>query len=374
MPGIYIHVPFCRKACHYCNFHFSTNLSLKQRMLDCMLEEIRLRKDYLSAKEIVSVYFGGGTPSVFSKEDLHSILSEINAHFDLEQCKEICLEANPDDLGPEYLEELKEIGINRLSIGVQSFFEEDLKWMNRSHSSEQATQCIMDARAAGFDSISIDLIFGSPSSSFEIWTRNLEIADSLGIDHISCYGLTVEPKTALQLMIEKGKTEAPRDEDYSEQFLKTLEFLISKGYEHYEISNYARNSNYAVHNTNYWKGVSYLGIGPSAHSFDGESRSWNISNNNKYMDLIEQGGDFNEHEDLNKKDRFNEYIMTGLRTKWGIDTERLKAMDPDYYSQIEDTLQGFLAQEKLMLRDNSVFLSTNGKLIANSIISDLFIL
>ena len=374
MPGIYIHVPFCRKACHYCNFHFSTNLSLKQRMLACMLEEIRLRKDYLSAKEIVSVYFGGGTPSVFTKEDLRALLVEINAHFDLEQCKEICLEANPDDLNPAYLRDLKEIGINRLSIGVQSFFEEDLKWMNRSHSSEQATQCIKDARDAGFDNISIDLIFGSPSSSFEIWTRNLEIADSLGIDHISCYGLTVEPKTALQLMIEKGKTEAPRDEDYSEQFLKTLEFLISKGYEHYEISNYARNSNYAVHNTNYWKGVSYLGIGPSAHSFDGESRSWNISNNNKYMDLIEQGGDFNEHEDLNKKDRFNEYIMTGLRTKWGIDTERLKAMDPDYYSQIEDTLQGFLAQEKLMLRDNSVFLSTNGKLIANSIISDLFIL
>ena len=343
-------------------------------MINCILKELSMRREYLGSSVIESVYLGGGTPSVLSEMDLELILEVLNKNFNLAEAYEFTLEANPDDLDRRYLDILKDKGINRLSVGIQSFFEEDLLWMNRSHSAQQAFDCIEDARQAGIDTISIDLIFGCPSSDNDAWRKNLELASSMNIDHISCYGLTVEAKTALELMIQKGKTEAPREEEYSQQFLMTMEFLESQGFDHYELSNYARSGGYAIHNTNYWKAVPYAGFGPSAHSFDGNSRQWNISHNIKYMNSLEEGAEHFEKEDLSPKDKFNEYIMTGLRTKWGCQRSRLIELDQANYDEIEHVIHEHIEKKNLQIHDNSIILTTKGKLIANTVISDLFIL
>ena len=372
MSGIYLHIPYCKKACHYCNFHFSTQLKHIDDFLEALLLEINLRKSYLGATQVDTIYFGGGTPSVLDGHQIDRILSSLHNAFDIADACEVCLEANPDDLDLEYLQELKSVGVNRLSIGIQSFFDDDLTWMNRSHNASQAFDCIKNARSVGFENFSIDLIFGSPSSSGEKWFENIKQAKEMAIPHISCYGLTVEPRTALHHMVEKGKVEKPRDEEYVEQFEVTQDYLSEHGYDHYEISNYALAGFVSKHNSNYWKSVPYLGLGPSAHSFNGESRSWNVANNIKYINAIKEGLPFTETELLEPKDRYNEFVMTGLRTVWGCDEEDLNKFDQVFIDHFVHHAQIQISKGNVFLEERSYKLTRQGKAIANDVISELF--
>jgi len=373
MSGIYMHIPFCRKACHYCNFHFSTNLNLKDQLIDAMIKELETRHSYISEDNIETIYFGGGTPSVLDEMDFDRLFNAVNKYFTLSDQVEISLEANPDDLTDSYLKLLKQKGINRLSIGIQSFFDDDLTWMNRSHNAGQAEQCLLEAQDVGLNNISIDLIFGGPTSNMEKWKKNLDKVGFFNINHLSCYGLTVEPNTALQKMISKGKTEAPREQDYSKQFIQTIEIMESKGFTHYEISNYGKEETVSKHNSNYWKGVPYLGIGPSAHSYNVNSRQWNINHNKKYIDNINSGQSYFEIEHLSKRDQFNEYLMTGLRTIWGCDINRLKHIDEMSFECLTPSLKAHIDNQNLIVKDEKYLLTSKGKLIANSVISDLFV-
>jgi oxygen-independent coproporphyrinogen-3 oxidase len=289
MAGIYIHIPFCKKACHYCNFHFSTNLQAKNELIESLVSEIEIRKQYLNNERIDSIYFGGGTPSLLSSEDIALIMQSIKKHFYTIENLECTLEANPDDITIDKLWFWKENGINRLSIGIQSFFDEDLLYMNRSHNAMQAKECVQLAYHAGITNMSIDLIFGYPLLSDEKWESNLSEAFNLPVTHISCYAMTVEPKTALENFIRTSK-ERPIDAGQSaRQFEYTMEQMGKHDFQQYEISNYAKKGSQAIHNSNYWRGIPYLGIGPSAHSFNGESRQWNISNNAIYIKSLQQG-------------------------------------------------------------------------------------
>ena len=347
-------------------------MNLKSDMVDAVSTEIVSRKNFLKDDRLSSIYFGGGTPSVLNHAELSKILETIYAQFNLEDNIEITLEANPDDLSKEYIKVLKETGVNRLSIGIQSFFEEDLLWMNRSHTVEQAFDSIEHARNLGIDNITIDLIFGSPSSSRKKWQQNLQKAVDLDIPHISSYGLTVEPKTALEHMVRTGKVKAPSDEDYAEQFEYTISFLESHGYVHYEISNYAKEGFFAVHNSNYWKAVPYLGVGPSAHSFNGSERSWNVSHNKKYLDSLAQGQLLQEVETLSSSEQYNEYILTGMRTMWGCSTDRIAVFGQLYADHFRHTAQKHIEGGYILQNAENYKLSSQGKLIANEIISDLF--
>src|SRR6188474_1939990 len=324
MAGIYIHIPFCRQACHYCNFHFSTSLRYKNELLDSLLKETELQKDYLGNELVETIYFGGGTPSILQISDLRLQIEKIRETFNISKNAEITLEANPDDVNEEKLTGWKEIGINRLSIGVQSFFEEDLLWMNRAHNAKQAIDNLQLA-IKQFDNITIDLIYGHPLLSNEKWKQNVEKVIALNIPHISCYALTVEPKTPLSKMIKEKKKEDIQQEKQAEQFLLLMQWLEDAGYEHYEISNFAKPSFRSRHNSSYWQGKKYLGLGPSAHSFNGESRQWNISNNNVYIESLAGNKIPFEKEILTQSQKTNEYIMTALRTKEGLDLKELSA-------------------------------------------------
>ena len=289
MAGIYFHIPFCKQACHYCNFHFSTSLRYKEEMVQAMLRELEARRLYLPDEPLDSIYFGGGTPSLLSEGELMAFFEAVNRYFRLSPKAEITLEANPDDLKPETLAALGRSPVNRLSIGIQSFAEEDLRFFNRAHDAHEARRCLDNARAAGFGDLTIDLIYGAPTTSHAQWAENLEIAFSYQIPHLSCYALTVEPRTALDHFIKKGKAPAVDEEQAARQFGYLVEATQAAGYEQYEISNFALPGRYAVHNSNYWTGAPYLGIGPSAHSFDGESRQWNVANNAKYLKAVGSG-------------------------------------------------------------------------------------
>lgn len=283
MAGIYLHIPFCKQACYYCNFHFSTSLAQKDAMVQAILREIQLQQNYLDGLAVSSIYFGGGTPSILPEEDLQALLQALHQHFNITPDAEITLEANPDDLTAAKLAALKAAGINRLSIGVQSFHEEDLQWMNRAHNSQQATQCITLAQAAGFENITIDLIYGGPTLSDEGWAANVQQAIALKVPHLSCYALTVEAGTALDHFIKKKKMAAVDTDKAARHFEQLMQWMQAAGYEHYEISNFALPGWHSRHNSSYWQGKSYLGIGPSAHSFNGTSRQWNIANNTAYI-------------------------------------------------------------------------------------------
>ena len=374
MSGIYIHIPFCRKACHYCNFHFSTNLKLKDQLVLAIIKEIELTKEYLATKRIESIYFGGGTPSVLSQLEINQIISKLSDYYNWEDDVEITLEANPDDLTNEYLKALNETGVNRLSIGIQSFFDDDLIWMNRSHNAEQAFDCISGAHEIGLHNITVDLIFGLPNMSLSKWEENLNTFLNLNVNHISCYGLTVEPKTALEHMVKTEKVKPISDEGYTQHFKLTREILKDNGFDHYEISNYARQGSYAIHNSNYWKSKSYLGLGPSAHSFDGKSRKWNINHNKKYIDSIEQSNKYFEVEQLTKYDVFNEKLMTGLRTKWGWPNENLETLSENEICTFEEKIKELVDRGYLLKKNNRVYLSESGMLISDYIMSELFIL
>ena len=374
MAGIYLHIPFCKKACHYCDFHFSTSPQYKDQMLQALSQEIDLRKNYLAGETIETIYFGGGTPSLLSADDLQILIGAITDLYEVSPTAEITLEANPDDLNPQKVREFRQTLVNRFSIGIQSFFEEDLKWMNRAHSASEAQSSIKRVQDAGFENITADLIYGFPLLSTPKWEHNIQQLIELQIPHISSYSMTVEPATALSSFIKKGE-QKPMDEGQSSaQFLILMEQLTEVGFEHYEISNFAKPGLYSKHNSNYWEGVPYLGIGPSAHSFNGESRQWNISNNSKYIDQIQLKKIPAEIEVLTTENRINEYIMTSLRTSKGISLQKItERFGSDYSNEVRDGLEPFADKNWINLNDQIVTLTTDGKLFADHIASELFI-
>jgi len=364
LAGIYIHIPFCKQACHYCNFHFATSLHYKNDLVAALLKEISLQKEYLEGESVETIYFGGGTPSLCTSQELKSIVETIKSVLNVINDAEITLEANPDDISDEMLAGWKEIGINRLSIGVQSFFEEDLKWMNRAHTAQQAIDTLQLAKKH-FDNITIDLIYGTPQLTNEKWEQNVKTAVSLNIPHLSCYALTVENRTPLDKMIRQNKSPDINPDKQSEQFLLLMQWLEEAGYEHYEISNFARPGWRSRHNSSYWQGKKYLGLGPSAHSFNGISRQWNISNNNIYIESIKKGIIPLEKEILTETQKLNEYIMTSLRTVGGLSLDITG-------KEMIDKSQKFIAAGLMKLENNSLVLTREGKLLADGIAAELF--
>ena len=394
MSGIYIHIPFCKQACHYCDFHFSTSMKKKDEMVMALTKEIRMRKSEFKDEIIETIYFGGGTPSVLTTTEIQFLIDAVYENYSVSENPEITLEANPDDLSKERIMELSNSPINRLSIGVQSFFEDDLAMMNRAHNSVEARKCLKEATKY-FDNISLDLIYGIPDPSQngeqakqmsnEKWKQNIETALSFGVPHISSYALTVEPKTALNKLIQTGKIDKPNDDLAQEHFTILVEMLEANGFIHYELSNFGKENYFSKNNSAYWLGKKYIGIGPSAHSYDGISRSWNISNNTIYLKSLEENKLPNETEILSKTDRYNEYIMTGLRTIWGVSLDRILA---EFGSEYLDYL--YIQAEK-HIKSNVIEIVTSsdfafgrnriekilrttkkGKFLTDGIASDLF--
>ncbi len=372
MAGIYIHIPFCRKACHYCNFHFSTTHHQIEPMMAAIEKEAVLQKDYLS-EPIETIYFGGGTPSLLSIHQLQKVMDILQSEYQIAVNAEITIETNPDDFEEEKLEAWKKMGINRLSIGIQSFFEADLQWMNRAHNASQADSCIRMAKDAGFDNITIDLIYGTPTLTDEAWKENVDKALSLGIDHISCYALTVEPKTGLEKMIQQKKIEAVDPDKQARHFSLLMQWLAEAGFDHYEISNFSKPGKKSKHNSNYWNGVDYLGLGPSAHSFNGRSRQWNIANNALYIQSLAKDQVPFELEILSSMEQLNEYIMTSLRTMEGLSLETVsRKWSEKELHQIIEIAQKPILQGYMILKDKNLILTNAGKLMADGIASDLF--
>ena len=371
MAGIYIHIPFCKQACHYCDFHFSTSMKKKDDMVLAIAKEIRLRKSEI-AEVVETIYFGGGTPSVLTNAEIEFLIQEVYQNFEVIEKPEITLEANPDDLSEERIIALSQTPINRLSIGVQSFFEEDLKLMNRAHNSVEAKRSLAVATQY-FDNISVDLIYGIPGLTSEMWLENIETALSFGVPHISSYALTVEPKTALHKLIQTGKINAPKDDVAQEHFEILVKTLTERGFIHYELSNFGKPDYFSQNNSSYWLGKKYLGIGPSAHSFDGKSRSWNVSNNMLYLKSILDNKVPLEVEILTAQDRYNEYVMTGLRTIWGVSLERIeKEFGGDYLTYLLQQAKKYIADGLLSITENVMRTTAKGKFLADGIASDLF--
>ena len=375
MAGIYIHIPFCRQACHYCDFHFSTSRKHQGPFLEALLKEIELRKDYLGKQSIESVYFGGGTPSILPAQDIQRIYEALDLHFKIDSQVEVTLEANPDDLNTQHVQALRNTPINRFSIGIQSFYDADLQWMNRAHNRSQAEASIKRVQDAGYKQITCDLIYGYPLLSTQKLESNIAQLVAFEIPHISAYAMTVEPRTPLATFIRKGAQVPMNEQQSAEQFMQLTAHLAAKGYEQYEISNFARNAQYSRHNTNYWLGVHYLGLGPSAHSFNGLSRSWNVAQNHTYMNAIIKTGQVpSESEILTEKDRFNEYVMTALRTRWGISLQGFNNLDAADIRQTEHILNDFVDTEEILKRDDYYYLTPKGKLFADRIASSLFLI
>jgi oxygen-independent coproporphyrinogen III oxidase len=373
MAGIYIHVPFCKQACNYCNFHFSTNLALQNDFTAALLKEIELRMPYLNNETVETIYFGGGTPSLLPASAIGSILNTLYRNFSIAPNPEITLESNPDDMEPDLLEAWKRAGINRLSVGVQSFFEEDLSWMNRAHDANQAIHSIKLAVAAGFDNFSLDLIYGLPWLTDEKWSKNLHNAISLNPTHISCYALTVEPKTLLYKMIRLKKTEDVQPEKQASQFLTGIQELEAAGFEHYEISSFAKPGKRSRHNSAYWQSKKYLGLGPAAHSFDGTSRQWNISNNALYIKSMSEGRLSVESEQLLPRDLLNEYIMTSLRTMEGLDLKLVSShFGNDKSNELADNAIEYIRLNQMERDNEKLVLTRKGKLFADGIAAALF--
>ncbi|MDA9885777.1 radical SAM family heme chaperone HemW [bacterium] len=372
MAGIYIHIPFCKQACYYCDFHFSTSLKKKNTLISALIKELKLRKDELKETPIETIYFGGGTPSILSNEELQLLIDSVYENYKVISCPEITLEANPDDLHKDRIIELSKSPINRLSIGIQSFFEKDLKLMNRAHNADEARSCIEVAKKY-FSNISIDLIYGIQGATNEQWIKNIEIALNFEISHISSYALTVEPKTALASFIEKGIIEDVDDEQAHQQFLILKDKLEERGFVHYELSNFGKEGFFSKNNSAYWQGKSYLGIGPSAHSFNGTQRGWNVRNNTKYINALNKDELPIEIEILTLTDRYNEYIMTGLRTIWGVS---LKKVEEDFGKLFKDYLieraDIFINQHLLYIDDGHIRVSRKGQFLSDGISSELF--
>jgi oxygen-independent coproporphyrinogen-3 oxidase len=374
MSGIYIHIPFCKQACHYCDFHFSTSLKKKDEMVLALANEMALRATEFKDEVVETIYFGGGTPSILTIDDLRFLIDEAYRNYTVAENPEITVEANPDDLTQTRIIELSQNKINRLSIGIQSFFEDDLKFMNRAHNSEEAKKCL-EIATQYFDNISIDLIYGVPNMSNKKWLQNIETALSFNVPHISSYALTVEPKTALKKLIQTGKLAQPNDDVAQEQFSILVEMLQEQGFIHYELSNFGKANYFSKNNSAYWLGKKYLGIGPSAHSYDGVSRSWNVSNNSLYLKSIQDNQLPSEVETLSMQDRYNEYIMTGLRTIWGVDLNRIEIeFGKETLNYLKKQSTRFL-DDGLLSIDGAILKTTiKGKFLTDGMASNLFLI
>lgn len=375
MSGIYLHIPFCKQACHYCDFHFSTSLKKKEALVAMMAREMAMRNHWMGEQTVIeTIYFGGGTPSLLTIPELLFLIETIYQHFKVVDQPEITLEANPDDLTPDYLHALAQTPVNRLSIGVQSFFEADLRLMNRAHNAQEALACLQLATTL-FDNITLDLIYGIPGLTHEKWLANIQTALDLGVPHISSYALTVEPKTALHSFVQKGIVPNPDDDQAQEQFLLLIDQLEAADFVHYELSNFGKEGYFSKNNSAYWLGKSYLGIGPAAHSFNGTQRGWNISNNTKYIQALEADELPIELETLSLTDRYNEYVMTGLRTIWGVDLNRLETeFGPRFKTYFLQQAEAHLEDHLLFLDGDIVRTTRKGKFLSDGIASDLFLL
>lgn len=372
MSGVYIHIPFCKQACTYCNFHFSTSLKYKDSLISAINKEIKYQQSFFQKNELTSIYFGGGSPSLLNEHDLDLIFEALAASFVWDKDIEITLEANPDDITKKMCDLWKKCGINRLSIGIQSFLEKDLKWMNRAHSADQASFCIPLVQDKGFQNLTCDLIYGIPDSDMAQWEKNIQKLLNFDIPHISSYALTVEEKTLLHHQVQNNKIKPADEKLVEQQFLFLVQKLENEGFDHYEISNFGRPGHYAVHNTSYWKGFPYLGIGPSAHSYQAGTRYWNVANNALYIKDIESGILPQESEVLSPADQYNEYVMTSLRTMWGVETKTLMgnhlAFAEWFLKQIKIPLERGLVENK----KDTYILTNQGKLFADGVASDLF--
>ena len=382
MSGIYIHIPFCKQACHYCDFHFSTSLKKKDEMVQALAKEIELRSKSTSNSQlptphnevIETIYFGGGTPSILEISDLKFLIDEVYRNYKVVSTPEITVEANPDDLSIETISQLANSPVNRLSIGIQSFFEDDLKLMNRAHNMEEAKKCL-EIATQYFNNISIDLIYGIPNMSNEKWLQNIETALSFNVPHISSYALTVEPKTALHSFIQKGIIPQPDDEVAAAHFQILVDKLSENDFIHYELSNFGKENYFSKNNSSYWLGKKYIGIGPSAHSYDGKNRGWNVSNNALYIKSIQENKLPIEIETLTKTDRYNEYIMTGLRTIWGVSLDRIEEeFGKTYLDYLNQQAAKFIEDHLLFVDENILRTTKNGKFLCDGIASDLFLL
>lgn len=372
MSGLYVHIPYCAKLCYYCDFHFSLNLKTRNGFVDAVCRELQLRKDFFSTP-VETIYFGGGTPSLLSEEEIRTIVSTMYETFQIQPNAEFSFECNPDDLTDSYCDSLFKNGVNRLSIGIQSFFDDDLQLLNRRHSSESARKAVRIAQNAGFQNITIDLIYGLPNMTMERWKKNLDEAAKLNVQHLSAYSLMVEEYTALHKFVRTGKFILPSDESVLEQFNYLIDWAKANDFEQYEISNFAKNGMYSKHNTSYWTGKPYLGVGPSAHSFDGEKRFWNIAHNAKYIAALRNGVIPCETEILTTKDKYNELIMTGLRTKQGVNESVIAQKFPQAYIQNFAMCKNkFLKQNLLQENGPFVSLTRKGIMVSDMIMSEFF--
>jgi oxygen-independent coproporphyrinogen III oxidase len=374
MAGIYIHIPFCKQACNYCDFHFSTTLKMKASFVDALLIEIELRKAVFDQETIHSIYFGGGTPSLLNDQDLARIFEKLYSSFLVSPLAEITLEANPDDLTSSKIVQLKNTPINRLSIGIQSFRDQDLKFMNRAHNSEEALNAIKMSKQAGFTNLSIDLIYGTPGMDNSAWLENLNTAFDLNIPHVSSYALTVEPKTQLHYQILNKKVPNVNENNSAEQFTILMNQMRENGYEHYEISNFCKPGAYSKHNSSYWKKYRYLGLGPSAHSFYDNKRLWNVSNNAQYIKLLKENSLPLQEESLTLENRYNEYVMTSLRTIWGCS---IPIIQKDFSNELavyfRKEIDEYVKENYVFVKNEVYYLAESGKLLADKITADLFI-
>lgn len=369
MAGIYLHIPFCKQACHYCNFHFSTQTKHIDVFVDALIKEIQQRHSYLPDKSLKTIYLGGGTPSLLLEDHLKTIFNELENHFEIQKDVEITLEANPDDISKEKLKYWQQLGVNRLSVGVQSFIERDLEQMNRAHSVQEADYSIKLSQDLGYDNITIDLMYGLPQLTNTEWQDNVQKAIDLKVPHISSYCLTLEEKTALNHFVNKGKIKMIGDETTEQQFLTLIQLLQKNGFEHYEISNFTKKGFISKHNSAYWLGERYLGLGPSAHSFDGENRGWNISNNPQYISKVNNFETYFEIEKLSPENKFNEYILTRLRTKWGIDLKEVE----HHFSDFKLDLSPLLDKKWVKVDKEICTLTSKGKLLADQAAMELFV-
>tara|TARA_B100000900_G_scaffold416251_1_gene450571 strand:+ start:6329 stop:7459 length:1131 start_codon:yes stop_codon:yes gene_type:complete len=373
MAGIYIHIPYCKQKCHYCDFHFSTSLSTKEDLLNALQKEIALQHNFLEGETINTIYLGGGTPSILKPEELMQLFDVIDQTFPIANDIEITLEANPDDIYDLKVKTLKQTPINRFSMGVQSFLNDDLKFMNRTHNAEEALSSIKRVQDAGWENITIDLIYGTPTLSDKDWQQNMQTAINLGVPHISAYALTVEENTTLHHFIEHKKCAPVEEEKSARHFIQLMKTLTKADFTQYEISNFAQEGFYSQHNSNYWKGEKYLGVGPSAHSFNGTERQWNIANNLRYIQQIAKGIIPAEREKMNKKQRYNEYILTTLRTIWGVNTDFVKShFSRNYERFLLNSAQKWINSSHLLKNNELLTLSEKGKLMADYISTDLF--
>ena len=375
MAGIYIHIPFCKQACHYCDFHFSTNTSRQAELLQAIGNELLIQKNYLGDEKINTLYFGGGTPSILSTDEVNNIFDIIFGNFDVAASAEITLEANPDDLVSEKLVAFKKIGINRLSIGIQSFDDAVLRFLNRAHDSRLATSSFQEARDVGFENISIDLMYALPGQDLTDWKKNIDRALSLGPNHISAYSLTIEEKTVFGKWAADKKIKVRSDDASAQELLLLIDELEGGGFEHYEVSNFSKPGYISKHNSSYWKGEKYLGVGPSAHSYNGTSRQFNISNNPLYINTLESGQIPATIEILSNEDKVNEYLLTTLRTSWGTDLRKLSNEHQyDLLTIHGNYVQNLVENGHALLSNETLILTKSGRLLADKIASDLFMM